>query len=88
MMRINNKLLEIEQHGEGEAMIMVHGLGGTANAWYPQANLLARSFHVIRPDMEGSGRSPAKGKNLWPSRRRGGLAEIWAVLNRPRERGI
>lgn len=62
MMRINSKLLEIEQHGEGEAMIMVHGLGGTANAWYPQASLLARSFHVIRPDMEGSGRSPAKGK--------------------------
>ena len=62
MMRINNKLLEVEQHGEGDAMIMVHGLGGTANAWYPQANLLARSFRVIRPDMEGSGRSPAKGK--------------------------
>ncbi|MDA0230552.1 MAG: alpha/beta hydrolase [Proteobacteria bacterium] len=62
MMTINNKYLEIEQHGQGDAMIMVHGLGGTSNAWYPQATLLARSFHVIRPDMEGSGRSPAKGK--------------------------
>jgi 3-oxoadipate enol-lactonase len=62
MMRINNKLLSVEQHGEGEAMIMVHGLGGSTNAWYPQASLLSRSFHVVRPDMEGSGRSPAKGK--------------------------
>ena len=62
MMSINNKLLEIEQQGQGEAMIMLHGLGGTANAWYAQATLMARSFHVIRPDMEGSGRSPAKGK--------------------------
>ncbi len=62
MMRINNKLLSVEQHGEGDAMIMVHGLGGTSNAWYPQATLLSRSFRVIRPDMEGSGRSPAKGK--------------------------
>lgn len=62
MMRINGKMLEVEQHGEGDAMIMVHGLGGTANAWYPQATLLSRSFHVIRPDMEGSGRSSAKGK--------------------------
>lgn len=62
MMNINNKLLAIEQHGQGEAMIMLHGLGGTANAWHPQAALMERSFHVIRPDMEGSGRSPAKGK--------------------------
>ncbi len=62
MMRINNKLLSVEQHGEGEAMIMVHGLGGTSNAWYPQATLLSRSFQVIRPDMEGSGRSSAKSK--------------------------
>ncbi len=61
-MKINNKVLSVEQHGEGDAMIMVHGLGGTSNAWYPQATLLSRSFHVIRPDMEGSGRSPAKGK--------------------------
>ena len=62
MMKINNKLLSVEQHGEGEAMIMVHGLGGTSNAWYPQAALLSRSFQVIRPDMEGSGRSPSKSK--------------------------
>jgi len=62
MMKINGKLLEVEQHGEGDAMIMVHGLGGSSNAWHPQATILARSFHVIRPDMEGSGRSPAKGK--------------------------
>lgn len=62
MMKINNKLLSVEQHGAGDAMIMVHGLGGTSNVWYPQATLLSRSFQVIRPDMEGSGRSPAKGK--------------------------
>ena len=62
MIRINNKLLSVEQHGEGDAMIMVHGLGGTSNAWYPQATLLSRSFQVIRPDMEGSGRSSAKSR--------------------------
>ena len=62
MMKINGKLLEVEEHGAGDALIMVHGLGGTSNSWHPQVALLARSFRVIRLDLEGSGRSPAKGK--------------------------
>ena len=52
----------VEQAGDGEAILMIHGLGGTANAWYPQATVLSKYFHVIRPDMEGSGRTPVKGK--------------------------
>ena len=62
MIRVNNKLLMVNQVGEGETILMVHGLGGTANAWYPQATVLSKYFHVVRPDMEGSGRSPVKGK--------------------------
>lgn len=62
MIKIDSKLLEVEEHGEGDAMIMVHGLGGTSNAWYPQVGMLSRTFRVIRPDLEGSGRSPVKGK--------------------------
>ncbi len=62
MMNINGKLLEVEEHGAGDALIMVHGLGGTSNSWHPQVALLARSFRVIRLDLEGSGRSPVKGK--------------------------
>ena len=62
MMKINGKGLEVEQHGDGDPIIMIHGLGGTANAWYPQVNLLSRSFRVILPDLEGSGRSPVKGR--------------------------
>ena len=62
MMKINGKGLEVEQHGDGDPIIMIHGLGGTANAWYPQVNLLSRSFKVILPDLEGSGRSAVKGR--------------------------
>ena len=64
-MKINGKTLAIETHGEGaETIIMVHGLGGTSDTYHAQAGPLARSFTVIRPDLEGSGRSPLKSKSL------------------------
>jgi pimeloyl-ACP methyl ester carboxylesterase len=62
MEKINGKLLAVEVHGEGDALIMVHGLAGTSNAFGPQAGVLARNFTVIRLDLEGSGRSPVTGK--------------------------
>lgn len=61
MRSINGKQLLIEEHGEGDAVIMVHGLGGTSNSWGPQAVLLSRYFRVVRPDLEGSGLSPCGG---------------------------
>ena len=60
-MEINGKDIAVEQHGDGDAVVMVHGLGGTSNTWYPQVGPLARFFRVVRPDLEGSGRSPATG---------------------------
>ncbi len=65
MEHINGKTLAVESQGEGaETVIMVHGLGGTSNAYHPQAALLARGFTVIRPDLEGSGRSPLQSETL------------------------
>lgn len=55
------KRLAVERRGNGPAVVMVHGLGGTANVWELQARVLARSFTVVRLDLEGSGRSPATG---------------------------
>jgi len=51
--------MAVEIDGAGEALVMVHGLGGTSNVWSPQMPLLAPRFRVIRPDLYGSGRSPA-----------------------------
>ncbi|MDZ4798474.1 MAG: alpha/beta hydrolase [Bryobacteraceae bacterium] len=50
-----------EIHGNGDPLVMVHGLGGTANAFGPQAEVLSRFFRVIRMDLPGSGRTPASG---------------------------
>ena len=60
-MEVNGKDIAVEEQGDGDAVVMIHGLGGTSNSWYPQVGPLARFFRVVRLDLEGSGRSPATG---------------------------
>jgi 3-oxoadipate enol-lactonase len=62
MVEVTNKQLAVEMHGDGDWMIMVHGLGGTSNVWAPQIGALSPSFRILTFDLEGSGRSPAKGQ--------------------------
>ena len=52
--------LVVEDEGEGDAVVCLHGLGGTANTWTPLMPALAR-HRVIRPDLPGSGRSTVEG---------------------------
>lgn len=42
--------------GDGEPVVLVHGLGGSSNTWQPLMTAL-RNFAVYRPDLPGSGRS-------------------------------
>jgi len=55
--------LAVEVAGEGEPVLLVHGLGGTSNTWTPQMGLLAR-HRALRPDLPGSGRSPLGERTL------------------------
>ena len=48
--------LTVEIDGEGEALLCVHGLGGSSNTWTPVMDAL-EGFTVIRPDLPGSARS-------------------------------
>jgi 3-oxoadipate enol-lactonase len=51
-----------EEFGDSDkVLIMVHGLGGTTNTWYPQAQVLKRDFRIVLYDLCGSGRSPTAG---------------------------
>ena len=50
----------VEDEGEGDAVVCLHGLGGTANTWTPLMPALAR-HRVLRPDLPGSGRSTVEG---------------------------
>lgn len=59
--RISNGAL-VDVIGQGEPVVMLHGLGGTMNVWEVQASSLAERFQVIRYDMRGAGRTPADGE--------------------------
>ena len=56
-MKVNDRELAVEVTGEGPAVLMVHGLGGTSNFYQVQADALAERFQVIRVDSAGAGRS-------------------------------
>ena len=47
------------QAGEGEPLILVHGVGMNAGSWYPQIEVLSQHFQVIAVDMPGHGESDA-----------------------------
>lgn len=46
-----------ESFGEGEAVVLSHGLGGNHAIWYQQVPELAQTFRVITWDQRGFGRS-------------------------------
>ena len=47
-----------ELGGSGETLVLVHGLGGSTNTWYPQAQVLKRDLRLVAYDLAGSGRTP------------------------------
>lgn len=55
--------IAVEEEGEGEAILCLHGLGGDSNTWTPLMPALA-GYRVIRPDLPGSGRSASAGGAL------------------------
>lgn len=46
-----------ERCGQGPAVLLVHGLGGTSNSWLPQTMALRERFTVLTPDLLGAGRT-------------------------------
>lgn len=55
--------IAVEEDGEGDAILCLHGLGGDSNTWTPLMPALA-GWRVIRPDLPGSGRSAGAGGAL------------------------
>jgi 3-oxoadipate enol-lactonase len=55
-----NKHFVEELGGKGDTLVLVHGLGGSTNTWYPQAQVLKRDLRLIAYDLAGSGRTPVR----------------------------
>jgi pimeloyl-ACP methyl ester carboxylesterase len=50
--------LHYKQLGQGEPLILLHGLFGSADNWFGVAPKLAERFHVFVPDLRNHGHSP------------------------------
>lgn len=50
--------LKYDDHGRGDALVLVHGHPFDRSMWHPQAVRFARSHRVIVPDLRGYGQSP------------------------------
>jgi 3-oxoadipate enol-lactonase len=48
--------MAVEVEGSGDAIVLLHGLGGSSNTWAPLMPTLSR-FQTIRIDLPGAGRS-------------------------------
>ena len=48
--------MAVEIDGEGDAVLLIHGLGGSSNVWTPVMPALVR-HRAVRPDLPGSARS-------------------------------
>jgi pimeloyl-ACP methyl ester carboxylesterase len=50
--------LYVEEHGDGDPLLLVEGLGQSMWAWREQVPVFARRFRTIAFDTRGTGRSP------------------------------
>ena len=46
-----------ERHGEGEPVLLIHGLGSSTEDWEPQVHALERWFTVVAYDVRGHGKT-------------------------------
>jgi pimeloyl-ACP methyl ester carboxylesterase len=51
--------LHVEEHGDGDPLLLVEGLAQSTWAWREQIPVFARRFRTIAFDTRGTGRSPA-----------------------------
>jgi 3-oxoadipate enol-lactonase len=57
LIAINGIQLYYESCGAGPPLLLIHGLGSSADDWAFQQPDFAAHFHLILPDLRGSGRS-------------------------------
>ena len=62
VLRVEGARLYYRTAGEGEPLVLLHGLGASCADWEYQVPEFARHFHVIVPDFRGHGASERRGE--------------------------
>jgi pimeloyl-ACP methyl ester carboxylesterase len=57
MIAVNGLDVFYEMRGQGDPVLLVHGLGSSTEDWEPQVDALARSFKVLAYDVRGHGKT-------------------------------
>jgi 3-oxoadipate enol-lactonase len=70
--------LHCNQHGNGESVLLIHGLGCSGEDWALQVAALKGRFRVIVPDLPGCGRSPPP---RGPYSIAGFASALWSLLD-------
>ncbi len=55
----------IQEAGEGETLILIHGAGGATQSWRGLFPLLAQSYHVVSIDLPGQGLTQAGSRSRY-----------------------
>lgn len=56
-LKVNNIDMYYDVEGQGEPLLLIHGLGSSTQDWDLQMSHFAKRYKVIRPDLRGHGRS-------------------------------
>ena len=46
------------ESGQGQPLVLLHGIFGSSDNWFTQSKLLSENFHAYAPDMRNHGQSP------------------------------
>lgn len=55
--QVNNIELDYEDHGKGQVLLLLHGLGSTKKDWDAQVPFFSKNYRVITVDLRGHGNS-------------------------------
>jgi pimeloyl-ACP methyl ester carboxylesterase len=87
MGRFSRRHLSIHGHdvslcleGEGEAVVLVHGMAGSSDTWRAVVGPLARSYRVLAPDLLGHGESAKPAGDYSLGAYASGLRDLMRVL--------
>jgi pimeloyl-ACP methyl ester carboxylesterase len=70
----------LDSGGEGDPIVLLHGLGGHAGEWEQTTSALQRTFRVLAVDLRGHGNSTTRPKDVSPAALVGDVVAIMSSL--------